>query len=307
MQPLVPVFAFIFAFTAAGFLLRKLGLLTPSRVRGLSWTALNVSLPALTIASLHRAPPLQASLLMLPAASWLSLLMSTVIGYVLLIKVLKLPARMAGSLFLPAVLGNVTFVGYPALSALLGDDGLLRAIFFDQLANGIFLATAGVAIAQWAGDGSRMPVRMLVKGVLSFPPLWGLIVGFALRGMPLPEALTALLGGIGATTTPFFLLGLGATLSLVGWRESLPGALAVSTFKLLLMPAAGYAMYRFLPMAPLDLQVATLQTAMPCALACVSMAITYGLETRLVVNSVALCLILSALTLPFWVWVLSVG
>lgn len=297
----------IFGCTFLGFGLRRVGLLTPHRVRLLSAFALNVSLPALTIVSLRGSPALQAELLWLPLASWLSLIVASVAGYFLLIKIMKLRARTAGALFLPAVMGNVTFVGYPALSALLGDAGLLRGIFFDQLANGIFLATAGVAIAKWAGEGSGIQPRALVKGVLTFPPLWGLVVGFACKGMPLPGAFDMALGAVGATTTPFFLLGLGATLSITGWRDTLPGALAVSAFKLLVMPACGYAMYRLLPLAPMELQVATLQTAMPSALASVSLAIAYRLDTQSVVNAVALCLALSVFTLPFWAWILGLG
>ncbi len=304
MLALVPVFVYILGFTALGFLARGFGWLTPIRVRRLSWTALNVTLPALTIASIHGSPPLKAGLLWLPVASWLTLLASCIIGYFVLLKALKLSPRLAGSLFLPAVLGNVTFVGYPALSALLGNPGLLRGIFFDQLANGIFLATAGVAIAKWAGEGSRTPPRALIKGVLAFPPLWGLLIGFSTKGVPL-DPLFTVLGWIGSTTTPLFLLGLGATLTLVGWRESLLGALAVSAFKLLALPILGYALYRLLPLPRIDLQVAVLQTAMPSALACVSLASAYHLDEKLVVNAVALSLLLSILALPLWAWLLG--
>lgn len=307
MLALAPVFAYIFGFTVLGTLLRKFRLLTPERVRTLSWTALNVTLPALLLASLHRSPALDLSLLWLPAASWIVLLLSSILGYVLLIKVLKLQPKDAVSLFLPAVLGNVTFVGYPALSALLGEPGLLRGIFFDQLSSGIFVATFVVAMCEWAGAGKSIPVSRLIKGVLTFPPLWGLVLGFALKGVALPELLVTVLGGIGSATTPLFLIGLGATLTVTGWRDTWSGALGVSAFKLLLMPLIGVVIYRLLPMPRIDFQVATLQTAMPSALSCVSLAIAYGLESRMVVNGVALSLVLSVVTLPFWAWLLGLG
>lgn len=307
MLALAPVFAYIFGFTVLGTLLKKLRLLTPERVRVLSWTAINVTLPALLVASLHRSPALDLSLLWLPAAGWIVLLLSCVLGYVLLLRILKLPPREAVSLFLPAVLGNVTFVGYPALSALLGDPGLVRGILFDQLSSGIFLATFVVAMCEWAAAGQSAPVSRLIKGVLTFPPLWGLVLGFALKGIVLPEILVTLLAGIGSATTPFFLIGLGATLTVTGWRETWTGALSVSAFKLLLMPLIAVVIFRLMPMPRIDLQVAILQTAMPSALSSVSMAIAYGLESRLVVNGVALSLVLSVVTLPFWAWLLGLG
>lgn len=307
MLTLVPVFAFIFGFTGLGFLLRGFGLLTPLWVKRLNWAALNLTLPALLIASLHRSPPLEARLLWLPFASWLTLLVGCVLGYVLLLRVWDLSPRQAGSLFLPALMGNTTFVGYPAVSALLGDPGLLRAIFFDQLANGIFFATVGVAVAQWAGAGSRIPASTLAKRVLLFPPLWGLVIGFMLKGISLPEPIFTVLDGLGAVTVPFFLLGLGASLTLTGWRETFGGAMGVSLVKLLLLPLLGLVVFRWVPLDPLDLQVATLQAAMPSGLFSVSLAIAYQLDEKLVVNAVALCLLLSALTLPFWAWFLGLG
>lgn len=307
MQALVPVFAYIFGFTLLGVMLKAVGLLTTHRVQRLNWVALNVTLPALLIVSLHRSPALDASLLWLPLASWLTLLVGCILGYVGLLKIIKLPPREAGSLFLPALMGNTTFVGYPALSALLGDAGLLRAIFYDQLANGIFFATAGVAIAQWAGAGSRIPAMTLLKRVLAFPPLWGLIIGFVIKGMALPEPLFTGLGWLGAVTVPFFLLGLGASLTLVGWQRTLPGALVVCAVKLVLLPLIGIVLYRALRLPPIDLQVATLQAAMPSGLFSVSLAIVYKLDSQLVVNAVALCLVLSAVTLPLWAWLLGLG
>jgi len=307
MLALLPVFAYIFGFAILGAVLKGVGVLTVPRVQRLNWTALNVTLPALIIVSLHRSPPFDARLLWIPLASWLTLLAGCLLGTILLLKVMKLPPCEAGSLFLPALLGNTTFVGYPAVSALLGDAGLLRAILYDQLANGIFFATAGVAIAQWASAGSRIAPSILVKRVLAFPPLWGLLVGFLVKGMALTDPLFTMLGGLGAVTVPFFLLGLGASLSLAGWRQTLPGALAVSAAKLVILPMIGYAIHRALHLPPIDLQVSTLQAAMPSALFSVSLAIVYKLDTPLVVNSVALCLLLSAVTLPIWAWLLGLG
>ena len=307
MLALVPVFLYIFGFAALGAVLRGLGWLTPSWVQRLNWTALNVTLPALLVVSLHRSPPLEVRLLWLPLASWLTLTVGCLLGYWLFIKVLKLDPRGAGSLFLPALMGNTTFVGYPAVSALLGDAGLLRAIFYDQLANGIFFATAGVAIAQWAGAGRRIPASTLMKRVMAFPPLWGLLVGFLIKGMAHPEPLFTVLGWMGAVTVPFFLLGLGASLNLDGWRRTLPGAAVVSLAKLLVLPLIGFAIHRALGLPPLDLQVATLQAAMPSGLFSVSLALLYKLDVQLVVNAVALCLVLSALTLPLWAWLLGLG
>ncbi|MNR89827.1 Membrane transport protein [compost metagenome] len=307
MLALLPVFAYIFGFAVLGAVLKGVGVLTPPRVQRLNWTALNVTLPALIIVSVHRSPPLDARLLWIPLASWLTLLAGCLLGYVVLLKLMKLPPCEAGSLFLPALMGNTTFVGYPAVSALLGDAGLLRAIFYDQLANGIFFATAGVAIAQWASAGSRIAPSILVKRVLTFPPLWGLLIGFLAKGMAIPEPLFTVLDWLGSVTVPFFLLGLGASLSLAGWRQTLPGALAVSAAKLVILPMIAYGIHRALHLPPIDFQVSTLQAAMPSALFSVSLAIVYKLNTPLVVNSVALCLLLSAVTLPFWAWLLGLG
>lgn len=307
MAALVPVFAYIFGFAALGALLKAVRVLTPPWVQRLNWTALNVALPALLIGSLHRSPELDVHLLWLPLASWLTLLAGCLLGYAVLLRAFKLEPREAGSIFLPMLLGNTTFVAYPAISALLGDAGLIRAIFYDQLANGIFFATAGVAIAQWAGAGTRVGILPLLRRVLTFPPLWGLVLGFILKGVTLPEPIVTVLGWIGAVTVPFFLVGLGASLRLEGSLRTLPAALTVSGVKLVLLPVLGYGIHQALGMAPLDLQVATLQAAMPSALSAVSLAILYRLDVPVVVNSVTLCLLLSAATLPVWAWLLGLG
>lgn len=305
MRALAPVFLYLFGFAALGIVLRALGWLPAERVRRLNGFALNVALPALLVVSLYRSPPLDPGLLMLPVASWLTIAVGCVVGWLVLVKALRLRAVLAGSLFLPSLMGNTTFFGFPAASALLGSAGLLRAIFYDQLANGIFFGTVGVAIAQQAGAGLRMPMRDVFKRVLAFPPLWGLLAGFMSKAVSLPDPLVFALDGLGAVTVPFFLVGLGASLRIVGWRRTLPLALSVSAVKLVILPVIGYAIARGLSLAPMDVQVATMQAAMPSGLFTVSLAIAYGLDEELVVTTVATCTLLSALTLPLWAWILG--
>lgn len=307
MRALAPVFLYLFGFAALGIVLKALGWLPAERVRRLNGFALNVALPALLVVSLYRSPPLDPGLLMLPAASWLTIAVGCLMGWLVLVKALRLPAVLAGSLFLPALMGNTTFFGFPAASALLGSAGLLRAIFYDQLANGIFFGTVGVAIAQQAGAGLRMPALDVLKRVLAFPPLWGLLAGFGSKALTLPGPLVLGLDGLGAVTVPFFLVGLGASLKIVGWRRTLPLALSVSAVKLLALPVLGYAIARGLSLAPMDLQIATMQAAMPSGLFTVSLAIAYGLDEELVVTTVATCTLLSALTLPLWSWFLGLS
>ena len=94
----------------------------------------------------------------------------------------ELEGPTAGAFILAAVFGNTAYVGYPVASALLGDAGLVRAIFSDIFGNTLAVITIGTLVASHYGAGN-VKVNAL-KELVTFPPFIALAAALVLRSAP---------------------------------------------------------------------------------------------------------------------------
>jgi malate permease and related proteins len=72
-----------------------------------------------------------------------------------LARLARLDARTSGTLLLVVPLANTSFLGFPAVEALLGADHLPAAVVYDQLGSFLALATYGAVVA--AATATRPP------------------------------------------------------------------------------------------------------------------------------------------------------
>ena len=80
------------------------------------------------------------------------------------------------ALLLAVALGNTSFVGYPLIEALLGEDELPLAVVYDQLGSFVLLSTYGLlVVARYSGATAPGP-REIALRVLRFPPFAALLV-----------------------------------------------------------------------------------------------------------------------------------
>lgn len=205
MPPLVSIFAWM----AAGFALRWVGL------KGNALSALNrfivwIPLPATILYALHR--------LHWEASSWVPVSMAWIVfavGLTLFLAVGRLrgwPAGTIGALVMTGGFGNTSFVGFPLLRAIDGERAIPTAVLADQPGSFLALTSVGLLAAAYFSSG-RASISAIVRRALRFPPLWALFLAIGLRPWPFPAPVELALRGGLSLLIPLALISVGAQLS----------------------------------------------------------------------------------------------
>uniref|UniRef100_A0A7C3WVW8 AEC family transporter n=1 Tax=Dictyoglomus turgidum TaxID=513050 RepID=A0A7C3WVW8_9BACT len=259
------------------------------------------SLPALVFYSIYSNPP-QISLDKVVLVEWI---VSIVIGILALLIgfVLNLNKKTIGSLFLVSIGGNVTFLGYPIMEKLYGNQGLTVAIIYDQLGMCLFIYTIGIILISLL-SAQKINFNFIVKKVLNNPPLWGLILGFIFSPYKLPDFLIDSLSILGKATTPLmmFLLGLSFSKPQKNNRSTL-GIFSGITLKLLLFPFLALILSRVLGLSDVPYKVTVLESAMPSMLTALVLALQFDLDTIFASHVIVYSTLISLITLNLWIGV----
>jgi predicted permease len=143
-----------------------------------------------------------------------------------------------------------------------------------------------------------------------FPPFLAAVLGLLLRPVPLPDAATFVLAGIGATLTPLALLSVGIQLGLIasqgGVKRGMAGPIVAGlAFKLLLAPIGIAALYLGALRARGETAgISVLEAAMAPMVTGAAIAREEGLEPELASLLIGVGIPLSLFTVPIWDWLL---
>lgn len=313
------IFTAIFTALAPPFLLIVLGwalkrarVLHPAHVPILNGLVLNITLPALVVLGLLRAPALSPRLAVLPlaflGAESVTLGLAYGIG-----RAMRLPTGVQGAILLVGVFGNTGFIGYPLTLALLPNE-FPTTILMDQFGMTIpMYFCAALLGAQFGGSkgvgGSGR--RTAIVRFLRSPIFLSALLGLGLRLVPIPPALAAVpllraTGGIlehcleylGQGTTPVVLLALGISLrpGAAGGRVG-PMALACGC-KLLVCPLVMWSLCRALGAGGAVRMDSILMAAMPAAVMASVLSGQNDMEGDFAVGVVFVSTVLSTVTIP---------
>ncbi|MDR3415284.1 MAG: AEC family transporter [Nevskia sp.] len=262
----------------------------------LNWWVLNIALPALVLDLIPRVR-LDPHLWFLVATQWLLFVFAWLL-FGLLGPRLGWSRGRVGALILVAGLGNTSFMGYPMIEALRGQEGLALAVIADQVGCFVALAVGGVAVTAVYAGRTLMPAEVL-RRILLFPAflalLGGLLVG-ALGGWP--DAAHKALERIGSSLTPLALFSVGLQFRLHLGRSQL-GALGLGLgWKMFAAPALCYLLGVATGVSGLVLVVGVLQAAMAPMISAAILADQYRLEPPLANTVLGAGILLSLLTVP---------
>ena len=299
----VDAFALMLAMLALGMLFARLRVLPEGAAEVLNRVVLLVCLPA---AVLIYVPRLQvdASLLGLIATPWL-LAVATALLVLPLARLRGWSRQRTAVLLLCVALGNTSFIGYPMVRALLGDDALPYAVVYDQFGTFLLLSTFGlVVLARYGGD-TPPGVREIALRIARFPPLWALAFGLTLMPEQPPAWIASGLQKLADALLPLVMLAVGLSIRLRLPREEL-GPLATGLMlKLLAMPALALGLAWAFGLRGDMLRVNVLEAAMPGMITAAALAISHGLAPRLAAALVGFGIVLSLATLPLWALLLA--
>ena len=296
-------FALILAMLALGMAFARLKVLPANAAETLNLVVLYVCLPAAVLIYVPRLH-VDASLAGVIITPWL-LAVATVVLVMLATRAFKFRRDETAVLLLCVALGNTSFIGYPMVRALLGEQALPYAVVYDQFGTFVLLSTFGLyVLAKYAGDAPPTARQVLLR-MVKFPPIWALAAGLSVMPEQPPDWIAAALQKLADALLPLVMLAVGLSIQLTLPRDEVRPLATGLLLKLLVMPALALPLALLFGMRGEMLQVTVLESAMPTMITAGALAIAHHLAPRLAAALVGYGILLSLLTLPGWLWLLE--
>lgn len=275
-----------------GMLLRRTGYLNKYDSKLLSKLVLNICLPALIFTNIATCN-ITVDLLYLPIVA----LIISIFGMLIAVTYSKLRGyskKLLWTLVIAVSLMNTAFIGYPVVLGVFGNDGFIRAVFFDVTIGVMFVFYGMLLVSQFGGDK-----KSVIKSMLSFMPLWALIFGliFNIFNIPLGYVLSNVLDYLSDATICLIMLSLGLTIDFRSVRGYFVDTSFVIIMRLVLIPLIVYMVLSHF-MSGLTFNIAVMDSAMPVAMNSMILAINYDLDSDLLAIIIFISTILSLFTLP---------
>lgn len=282
-----------------GYVAHRLGFMGGEFDGKLSSLVINITLPCMILVSVcDRELPDPVRLVQLIGLSTLGYLIA-VAAALIVPRLMRAPESGAYSFVI--AFGNVGFIGFPVLGAVLGADAVLYA----AIANipwYILSSSAGVLMISGVPEGgAARAVRESAKRLLS--PMLGaslVVLALALAGVNDLGIVGDGLATCGNFTTPAALLICGSSLANYAPREMVGNwrAYAATAMRLVGVPLLLYAALRGLAPDAFTLAVLVLGQAMPVATNGILYCLMYGMDARPVMQGMFLSVIASIVTIP---------
>lgn len=265
----------------------------------------NITLPFMLLCNfskLNITPRLLTNSLLVILLTFLTLLFLLLISW-LITRLIRMPKGEASIFKTHCVFGNLVYLGFPLISALYGEEGLLYAGMF-QLVSNMMIWTIGVIILN---QGKNLSVKQNIKHIWN-PNTYAVIIGFImfLFSVKLPSILMKPFAGLGDSTTYLSMLYIGSMM----YYSSLKGFLnrrevyIFTVNKLVILPVLLLlilsVMVTYIP-GGIDstvIAVLVLLSSMPGMANVVIMAKIFGADDQLATANVAVSTIASLVTLP---------
>lgn len=292
----------LFLIMAAGYAAKKTKVLNQETIRGISMLILNVSLPALIISSMqfpfsNEMLTTSLQIALISVVTYLGLIAFSY-GYARVIKMET--ARMDVTQF-SLVFANVSFMGFPIISVLYGEQGVFYAALFN-IPFQVLLVTLGVVFVTRHSEASSG--KMNLRKALVSPGLIAIFIGFGFFVLPatIPTPLLQSLQMIGGITTPLSMIVIGGMLadvaffSVFGDRDLYRLAFA----RLLLLPALVFAPLKLLGVEGMLLVIPVMIIGMPVATLTGAFARLYDSDYYYASKAIFLTTLCSLITIPLW-------
>ena len=269
----------------------RFGLLDNKGLKGLNTLVLYFAQPAMIVFKLQQDadPRLIADLAWVFALTCLTIALAGAIAFGLF---LREPPQRRSVLTNLAMVSNCGYMGYPVITAALGDEALIYAVVFVAAFN-LMCWTLGAYF--YGGAKAMQPQRLLTN-----PSLIAIALGLTLflTGLRLPAFLNNALDMMGSVTTPVAMFVIGARLiSLRPAHLRDTKLLLVCLLRLIVFPAAILLLF-LTPLPDMVVRSVFVCTAMPCAALTAMQSEVFDCDRELASRGVALSTALSMATVP---------
>lgn len=291
---LLPVILGVLGYVVLGVVLRLTGLLSAADAKPLNTLLIYVALPALVFNTVQSAV-LDWNLAIVPVIAWVLALVGIAIAWGFT-RLLRLEGPTAGAFILVAVFGNTAYIGYPVASALLGEPGLVRAIFFDLFGNTAAIITLGALIASHYGEHDLKvnPVREIA----TFPPFIALALALAMRSVPVPMLVSGWLDVLAKLVVPMIMISVGLSLRPEKVRAHLSKVAIIAGLKIVMLPLMALAIGTFVLGDPASMRIVVLEAGVPSMMLTVVMGMRFKLDVDLIASAIIVTMLGAIVTIP---------
>ncbi|KUO73602.1 MAG: hypothetical protein APF77_15395 [Clostridia bacterium BRH_c25] len=291
----------LFIIMFMGAAAKRSGILNNDIQDSISELLMKVALPALVLSSTN----FEGTSEVLP--NMISILIITIVSYILTIilcmltvKTLHYDKKTANVFIALIVFGNVGFMGYPVAEAFFSEVGVLYATVVN-LVFIIFLWTYGILLFD---RQEKVELKKLLNlgSISSFIAI--IMFLFKLR---LPYTLYSAFELTGKMTTPLSMLLIGALIAEIDIAKLVSNkkVYLVSAIKLLILPFATAYILKLMGFNTMVISICTIMAAMPAGATNAIFAKQFDSEPLFASVGVFITTLLSILTLPLTVYVLT--
>ncbi|KAA5534877.1 AEC family transporter [Taibaiella lutea] len=286
----------------AGILFRRSGALPKDAHKGINAWLIYLALPAVSFKYL---PHIQWTRdLLVPALSPIVIWLCGWLYITLYSRRQKGMSRSTqGGLKLVAGLSNTSFVGFPLIMAYFSEKELGIGIICDQVTFTL-LSTIGIIIAIRSSQKQKLTARVVLKKVLTFPPLIGCVAALTIPHFIDINPLNPLFDKLAGTVGPLALFSIGLQLKFSGWRGEMKHIAFTLFYKLMLAPFIVFGIVVALGLKGIIPQISIFEAAMPTLLTSGIIADQYNLNPKLANLVVGLGICISMITTGIWFLIL---
>lgn len=293
----------IFILLAGGYISKLIKVLKQKQSRSLFDFVVVFALPCLIFDKIYHLN-FNFSLILLIFAGFISTSLAGIIS-VIVGRVFKFSKPTILSMFVLSAFGNTLFVGMPVVSNVFGEEFVGEVIMYDSLAGAIPISIL-VPLILAMNNGEKVTIVKNIKTIIYFPPFIGLVLGLALKGFEIPEFVFAPIRMFGGSATPVALFAIGLSLGFNAIKSSYKSTVIVLFMKMILAPAIFILILQCFGAAfDKSTLIAVLESSMPTATIVCVMVMKAKLDSNLAASSVAFGLVLSVITLPILLNILT--
>lgn len=306
----------IFLLIGIGMILYRRKMLSGESSKQISGLIINVTNPALLICSaLEDGPKVSLRDLGIALAVYAVIFALLIAVGFLLPYVLRIPKNLHYAYQMLTVFGNVSFIGIPLASAVLGSESLIFVSIFNLLFN-LLIYTFGISLLQRAAAGqvsesALLPAaetdgetavssgrlkRLVNAGTISA----AVTILFYLGNFHVPVIISSTLSYAGRATTLLSMLVLGVSVAQIAPKDifSHPKLYAFTLLRQILVPIGCVLLMRGLIDNKLIVNTMLLMVAVPAANMPLMMAKQMDMDTDSISQGIILTTILSLITVP---------
>ena len=282
----------LFLMMLAGYLIARVGIMTPEFRKRLSSFTLNTAAPCIIISSVLESD--SSPMAMISAAGTGVLFFILMILFAAgLVRLMRTKPEESGLDQLMLIFTNVGFMGIPVIQSVYGPDGVALLSMFILIFN-LFFFSYGVHLIT---RGTPFSLKSMLNACI-IAALLGLT--FGVTGWHLPEAVEITLASIGSMNTPLAMMIIGASVAHSDLRAAMtnPRLYRICLLSMVVMPLLMLLVMRPLPIDRMLVGISVLLAGMPIAGNCGMICDLYLPGDMTGSHAVLVSTLLSGITLP---------